>query len=462
MFVDGSVSLADRRQVIAACADVLRDLHTVVFQCPTGELGDLVGDLAELHALAFAQLPVVVADAEVRGVVEESQAASTTAWVADHGWHARRQAPTVAKAAKLLRRPELGAVAESMLTADIDPATAVVVGAEFDKLVKDLKPDAAPVVLDHMLNVAADGGPGAVRQLRQEIIARWGEQGDFEEQQEKCRRHIDLTAGRETSTGIWDYRLRTDNEGRAILEAAIGTLAAPRPNPDGTLDARPVGRRRGEALTEALRRSVIATSGECPSTSPKAVLMLTMGYDDLKAQVGAAYAAGTLATGTPIAPDTVRKLACDAAIISVVVGNSGEILNQGREKRLFTWAQLKNLWARDHHCTFPGCNAPAAWTDAHHLIHWADGGRTDLGNAALLCGRHHTIVHRDRLAGTVTPDGVVWDLRPGSYHPPDPADEVEPRPGSHRTCQAPPRTRPGRQSRTRPCPSPSSRTVRRT
>ena len=139
--------------------------------------------------------------------------------------------------------------------------------------------------------------------------------------------------------------------------------------------------------------------------------MLTMGYDDLRAQVGAAYAAGTLATGTPIAPDTVRKLACDAAIISVVVGNSGEILNQGREKRLFTWAQLKNLWARDHHCTFPGCNAPAAWTDAHHLIHWADGGRTDLSNAALLCGRHHTIVHRDRLAGTVTPDGVVWDLQ---------------------------------------------------
>ena len=161
--------------------------------------------------------------------------------------------------------------------------------------------------------------------------------------------------------------------------------------------------------------------------------MLTMGYDDLRAQVGAAYAAGTLATGTPIAPDTVRKLACDAAIISVVVGNSGEILNQGREKRLFTWAQLKNLWARDHHCTFPGCNAPAAWTDAHHLIHWADGGRTDLCNAALLCGRHHTIVHRDRLAGTVTPDGVVWDLRPGSYRPPDPAERrsARDRPARH-------------------------------
>ena len=185
--------------------------------------------------MAFAQLPVVVADAETRGVVEESQAASTTAWVADHGWHARRQAPTVAKAAKLLRRPEFGAVAESMLTADIDPATAVVVGAEYDKLVKDLKPDAAPIVLDQMLGVAAEHGPAGVRHLAQEILANFGDDGEFEKQQDRCRRQIDLTAGRETSTGIWDYRLTTDNEGRAILEAAIGTFAAPRPNPDGTL-----------------------------------------------------------------------------------------------------------------------------------------------------------------------------------------------------------------------------------
>ncbi|WP_371814242.1 HNH endonuclease [Phycicoccus sp. HDW14] len=69
----------------------------------------------------------------------------------------------------------------------------------------------------------------------------------------------------------------------------------------------------------------------------------------------------------------------------------------------------------------PGCTAPAAWARAHHVRHWVDGGATDVANAALLCQRHHTTVHRRRLWATVsaTPDQhgryVVWDLTDGSY-----------------------------------------------
>ena len=57
----------------------------------------------------------------------------------------------------------------------------------------------------------------------------------------------------------------------------------------------------------------------------------------------------------------------------------------------------------------------------HHVKHWLDGGLSDLDNAALLCQRHHTYVHDNRLAAEVrhVPDEsgrhVVWDIRPGSY-----------------------------------------------
>ncbi len=107
-----------------------------------------------------------------------------------------------------------------------------------------------------------------------------------------------------------------------------------------------------------------------------------------------------------------------------VLGGDGEVLYLGRRRRLFTSAQVRALWLRERHCTFPGCSVPATWADAHHIRHWVDGGLTDLGNAALLCGRHHTIVHGDRLAAEVTPAGVEWDRTPGSYDrsPPGTAD----------------------------------------
>ncbi len=91
------------------------------------------------------------------------------------------------------------------------------------------------------------------------------------------------------------------------------------------------------------------------------------------------------------------------------------MLDVGRAERLFTPAQARVVLLRDRDCSFPGCDTPGFWCHLHHVAHWLDGGMTDIGNAAMLCGRHHTIVHRDRLTATVTPTGVEWDTTPGSY-----------------------------------------------
>ncbi len=65
----------------------------------------------------------------------------------------------------------------------------------------------------------------------------------------------------------------------------------------------------------------------------------------------------------------------------------------GRRKRTITPTQWVALCARDVGCVFPGCTRPAQFCDAHHIVHWADGGPTDLDNMALLCGAHHDAVH---------------------------------------------------------------------
>jgi hypothetical protein len=101
------------------------------------------------------------------------------------------------------------------------------------------------------------------------------------------------------------------------------------------------------------------------------------------------------------------------------MGAAGAVLDHGMDVRLFTPAQVKRLWLRDGRCTYPGCDMPPQWTDAHHLIHWADHGPSDLSNATLVCERHHTIVHTRRYAGVLVEDDagarVEWDLTVGSH-----------------------------------------------
>lgn len=155
-------------------------------------------------------------------------------------------------------------------------------------------------------------------------------------------------------------------------------------------------------------------------TTAKAQLFVTVDYDTLAAGLrGAGSTVGGLSAGTLLAPETVRRLACDASIIPVVLGADSQVLDWGTARRLFTSAQTKRLWLRDGCCTYPGCDAQPQSAQGHHLVHWADGGETDLSNAALLCRRHQTIVHTRRLAGIVTRDAegecVEWDLTSGSY-----------------------------------------------
>ena len=44
-------------------------------------------------------------------------------------------------------------------------------------------------------------------------------------------------------------------------------------------------------------------------------------------------------------------------------------------------------------CRFPGCERKR-WIQAHHLVHWADGGGTTLDNLVLLCHAHHRLIHK--------------------------------------------------------------------
>jgi len=122
-----------------------------------------------------------------------------------------------------------------------------------------------------------------------------------------------------------------------------------------------------------------------------------------------------LEDGTRLATDTARRLCCDAALVRVLHDAGGEILDLGRRTRTVSAAQRRALEIRDGGCRWPGCGL--RFTDAHHLVHWTDGGSTDLDNLILLCSFHHRKVHeggwrvefwgRERRAAFLDPRGRI-------------------------------------------------------
>lgn len=103
----------------------------------------------------------------------------------------------------------------------------------------------------------------------------------------------------------------------------------------------------------------------------------------------------TLDDGSALSMTQLARLMCDSSVSRVVFSSSGEVMDVGREKRLFTPAQARAVVARDRTCRYPGCLDTIAHGQIHHALPWQAGGRTDLANAVLLCWHHHSLVHRE-------------------------------------------------------------------
>ena len=96
--------------------------------------------------------------------------------------------------------------------------------------------------------------------------------------------------------------------------------------------------------------------------------------------------------GSVAAPETVRRLGCDAAVVRILESGDGEPLDVGRKTRVIPPSIRRALKRRDGGCRFPGCTH-TRFVDGHHIVHWADGGATCLDNLVSLCRFHHRLVH---------------------------------------------------------------------
>jgi Domain of unknown function (DUF222)/HNH endonuclease len=155
-------------------------------------------------------------------------------------------------------------------------------------------------------------------------------------------------------------------------------------------DMRTPAQRRADAFGEICRQWLDrsdrpSVGGERPHVS------VTIDLDALRRR---ADGSAMLEGGSSMSAETARRLACDASVARIITRGRSEPLDVGRRTPVVSPAMRRALIVRDGGCAFPDCDRPPAWTDAHHVRHWAHGGATATANLVLLCRPHHRLVHR--------------------------------------------------------------------
>lgn len=348
----------------------------------------------------------------VAGDVAEAEAARSVAALLAH--HTRREVRRTTPQADLATALEQRwhRVQRAWLDGRVNGDQARAIVEVLDKLPASLAAGQVASAEEHLVSLAADFDPHALRNLGGRLFeAIAPEEADALEAETLAREEAAAHAATrlilercgDGSTRISGrvpdhvaHRLRT------VLEAYTSPrrLSGPGTGRDPATGQRLRAHRlRGLAFCALLEH---ADPDQLPNHGGTATTVaVTTTLDQLVAGLGA----GTLDDGSRMSPGQVRRLACTAGIVPVVLGAESEVLDLGRRTRLFSAAQVRALRLRDRRCRAEGCSVPATWCEAHHVDPWSSGGRTDLGDGLLLCSWHHHRAHDPAYTMSRLPDG---------------------------------------------------------
>jgi hypothetical protein len=276
---------------------------------------------------------------------------------------------------------DLPAVDEAFMAGSVSQAHAVLL----TRAARQVGLEQVRASLDTLLELATTASPRHLRVAIQHLRHCVDPDATDREAVKKYERR-ELSAA-STIDGMVVINGMLDETSGATVVAALNALMPP-PRDD---DPRTAGQRRADALTELCRRSL--DSGTLPSTKgEKPHLVLTLSYEELLGQVGAAPA--VLDRVGPVSGSDARMLACDCAVIPAVLNSAGEVLDIGRKTRIWPTAIARAITLRDRTCRHVGCDTPADHCDLHHKVPWAAAGPTSYDNGILACRHHHTRVHK--------------------------------------------------------------------
>ncbi|MCM0621815.1 HNH endonuclease signature motif containing protein [Nocardioides bruguierae] len=342
----------------------------------------------------------ITAQAEAVGVGTESGTRDAGAWLAHTSRLSVREARRRSRFAASLGRWH--GVAGALADGHVNAEQADVVMRALDRLPGDLDEGLVRRAERHLLDEARDFGPRELRVLGDRLlhvvapeIAEAHDAKLLSDQERAAWERADLWMA-DDGQGSTYGRFRIPSAQGAALRKALHALAAPLQKQHGDEPAvrepgasQPFRFRMGQAFCELLDR--IPADALPDAGGASATVVVTMTLEQLLDRDGGG--AATLDTGERLSASDARRTACEAGLVPAVLGGHGQVLDLGRQRRLFSKAQRLVLQRRDRGCTADGCDAPAGFCHAHHDRPWSRGGPTDLGNGRLLCGHHHRRIH---------------------------------------------------------------------
>ncbi|MEO6585547.1 MAG: DUF222 domain-containing protein, partial [Knoellia sp.] len=365
---EGVTDLGSVRDALGVARSAVTGVREILHRLSGAELAEFMALVDDVKSQASAAQVVIATEAAHRGefVSARRGEGSAHAWVREHAPSLRQGgagqlasfALDVAHATPdgqwSTQGPRAGAFADPdraegrvwarVVTGEIGVPLALTALSEVARLKDRLLPEAIPTVTDAILDHGVQWGPRDAKRVRTRMLAEHGLDGELEDQQRRLRTAAHLSQPQVSDGDITEYRMGLTPEQCAALEAALGPLSKPIPDPTtGVFDERPNGQRRAEALMTivtghaahdgeganpaaastslhvsialadlmrllALPSSAVTGCGTSTEPTPASDALGRA----LTGSTGAGTVIGSTAAGTLLNPGDIRRLACDA------------------------------------------------------------------------------------------------------------------------------------------------------
>jgi hypothetical protein len=368
-----------------------------ISMCSTAELRDRLSDIRNLRSwLDFLQSQVVASLSDRDSVMPEVEL------IRESGLSTSDVRKVIARTETIGSVPVFGeALAEGNVTsAHVDALSngLKILGEQSERLV-----ERAPELLATAQTMTADEFTKFVRRTAQTLTDDGGVSRFEKQRRQTFLRHWVDAEGMTNLFGKFDPE--RGSIVAALLDAGVEAMFHSGDSEvpiecDSSIE--PNDHRRALALVAMLQGrpdglTGIALGGSSCDRPARAEIVVHIDYELLSGHVSElglsdARACRTL-NGSELTVETIRRLACEAEIIPLVLDGKSVPLDVGKSKRLATAYQRRALAAVHEACAIVGCSVKFSHCEPHHIDYWENGGATDFNNLVPLCSRHHHAAH---------------------------------------------------------------------